>query len=96
VLAAGGRPAAAGRAGRGPRGGGHLVDISARKRAEAALLAREEALRRVVQHTQSILDNVVDAVITIDHQGRVQSFNQAATRSSVTPPRRRWATTCRC
>ncbi|MFO1193329.1 MAG: EAL domain-containing protein [Rhodoferax sp.] len=57
-----------------------LVDITARKRAENALLAREEALRRAVQHTQSILDNVVDAVITIDHQGRVQSFNQAATQ----------------
>ena len=57
-----------------------LVDISDRKRAEAALVAREEALRQSAAHTQSILDNVVDAVITIDHQGLVQSFNQAATR----------------
>ena len=57
-----------------------FVDISARKHAEAVVLEREESLRVSALHTQSILDNVVDAVITIDHQGLVRSFNKAATR----------------
>ena len=57
-----------------------FVDISDRRRAEAELLAREQALRESTLHAQSILDNVVDAVITIDQLGRVQSFNKAATR----------------
>ena len=57
-----------------------LVDISDRKRAESQLLARETALRESTLHAQSILDNVVDAVITIDQQGLVMSFNKAATR----------------
>ena len=56
-----------------------FVDITDRKKAEAALLEREQALNESVQHTQSILDNVVDAVITIDNRGLVQSFNKAAT-----------------
>lgn len=56
-----------------------FVDISDRRRAEAELQARERALHASTLHAQSILDNVVDAVITIDHQGLVQSFNKAAT-----------------
>lgn len=56
-----------------------FVDISDRKKVEAELLARERALRESAQHTQSILDNVVDAVVTIDHRGLVESFNKAAT-----------------
>ena len=57
-----------------------FVDISERRRAETDLLAREQALHESTLHAQSILDNVVDAVITIDPQGLVQSFNKAATR----------------
>ena len=57
-----------------------FVDISHRKRTEATLVAREEALRQSAWHTQSVLDNVADAVITIDPQGLVQSFNKAATQ----------------
>jgi diguanylate cyclase (GGDEF)-like protein/PAS domain S-box-containing protein len=57
-----------------------FVDISERKRAEAELLAREQAHGESTLHAQSILDNVVDGVITIDHLGMVQSFNKAATQ----------------
>ena len=56
-----------------------FVDITDRKKAEADLIEREQALRESVDHTQSILDNVADAVITIDNRGVVQSFNKAAT-----------------
>jgi diguanylate cyclase (GGDEF)-like protein/PAS domain S-box-containing protein len=35
-------------------------------------------LRDSAQHTQAILDNIVDAVITIDDHGRIESFNLSA------------------
>ncbi|MES2408144.1 MAG: PAS domain S-box protein [Pseudomonadota bacterium] len=38
----------------------------------------ERASRESAQHTQIILDNVIDGIITIDSQGIVQSFNLAA------------------
>lgn len=47
-------------------------DTTERKRAETALL--EQA-----GHTQAILDNIVDGIITIDVNGIIQSFNPAAT-----------------
>ena len=46
-------------------------DISERKQAETAM--REQA-----QHTQAILDNMVDGIITIDEAGIIHSFNPAA------------------
>jgi diguanylate cyclase (GGDEF)-like protein/PAS domain S-box-containing protein len=46
-------------------------DITARKQAELAL--QESAL-----HTQAILDNMFDGVITINDQGEIESFNPAA------------------
>ncbi|MCK2148102.1 PAS domain S-box protein [Marinobacter alexandrii] len=49
------------------------VDITARKRAERAL--REQAT-----HTQTILDNMVDGLFTINADGIIQSANHAATR----------------
>lgn len=52
---------------------GIAEDITERKRAETVLL--EQA-----QHTQTILDNIVDGIITIDARGVIQSFNPAATR----------------
>lgn len=52
---------------------GIAEDITERKRAETVLL--EQA-----QHTQAILDNIVDGIITIDANGIIQSFNPAATR----------------
>jgi diguanylate cyclase (GGDEF)-like protein/PAS domain S-box-containing protein len=46
-------------------------DITLQKQAELAL--RESAL-----HTQAILDNMLDGVLTINAQGLIQSFNKAA------------------
>ncbi len=50
---------------------GMLRDVTDRKRAESAL--RESAA-----HTQTILDNIVNGVVTFDAQGMVESFNLAA------------------
>lgn len=40
----------------------------------------EHALQSQAQHTQAILDNVIDGIITIDEQGNVTSYNKAAER----------------
>ncbi|MDP2099344.1 MAG: PAS domain S-box protein [Methylobacter sp.] len=45
-------------------------DITERK-------AVEQALQENLQHTQAILNNVIDGIITIDNRGIVQSFNRA-------------------
>ena len=52
---------------------GFIHDITDRKLAERTL--QESAL-----HTQTILDNVVDGIITIDAVGTVGSFNRSAER----------------
>lgn len=49
------------------------TDISPRKAAEASLAAS-------AQHTQAVLDNVLDGIVTIDGQGMVDSFNRSAER----------------
>ena len=50
-------------------------DITRRKE---QLLAGQTELEESALHSQAILDNMVDGVITIDVRGRIQSFNQAA------------------
>lgn len=57
---------------------GLLVDITPQKLAEQRILAAQESLRESALHTQTILDNMVDGVITINPQGLVESFNKAA------------------
>jgi PAS domain S-box-containing protein len=52
---------------------GALTDITDRKAAESALLASEERLR-------AILDTAMDAIITIDQRGIIQSANAATER----------------
>ena len=55
-----------------------LRDISDRIAARAQRQADEQALRDAALHTQTILDNMVDGVISINAQGLVESFNYAA------------------
>jgi PAS domain S-box-containing protein len=50
---------------------GIVRDITERKRAE-------EELRRAEERMRSVVDHVVDGIITIDHRGNVQSMNPAA------------------
>src|SRR5262249_29386994 len=52
---------------------GALVDITDRKRAEAAFRASEASAR-------AILDTALDAIITMDEAGRIVEFNPAASR----------------
>src|SRR5262249_38451532 len=48
-----------------------VIDITERKQMEEALRNSEERMRSVVNH-------VIDGIITIDEDGKVQSFNPAA------------------
>ena len=52
---------------------GFIWDISEQRRAEQMVIEREAYLR-------TLLDNVIDAIITIDEHGLIESFNQAAER----------------
>jgi PAS domain S-box-containing protein len=45
-----------------------------------AMRDREEALRQAEERMRSVVDNVVDGIITIDERGVVQTFNRAAER----------------
>ncbi|SDP48280.1 response regulator receiver modulated diguanylate cyclase/phosphodiesterase with PAS/PAC sensor(s) [Rhodoferax sp. OV413] len=47
-------------------------------RRKQQLLAGQQALQATAQHSQAILDNMVDGVITIDARGQMESFNKAA------------------
>ncbi len=58
-----------------------MQDISARVKAEATLRKTEESLRQAALHTQSILDNLMDGVVTITPRGVVESFNLAASKA---------------
>ena len=55
-----------------------LRDITERKQAQQLILAGQELLRESVEHTRTILENMVDGVVTTDVHGRIESFNKAA------------------
>ena len=42
--------------------------------------ANAEALRDQAAHTEAILDNVLDGIVTIDHTGRIDGYNAAAAK----------------
>ncbi len=65
---------------------GTTLDITERKHAEQQLLATQAELRETALHTETILDNMVDGVITLDSNGRVASFNKAASAIFGHPP----------
>jgi diguanylate cyclase (GGDEF)-like protein/PAS domain S-box-containing protein len=48
------------------------------RRASAALQEGQARLQAQARHTQAILDHMVDGVITIDAEGRIESVNPAA------------------
>jgi PAS domain S-box-containing protein len=52
---------------------GVCTDVTERKRAE-------EELRQAEERVRSVVDHVVDGIITIDERGAVQTFNPAAER----------------
>ncbi len=60
-------------AGRPVRIVGSMIDISARKRADAVLEASEARHR-------AVLESAMDAIVGMDHEGRVTEFNPAAER----------------
>ena len=57
---------------------GLMIDITAQKLTEQSLIASRQLLAESAQRTQSILDNMLDAVVTINAQGLMESFNLAA------------------
>lgn len=59
---------------------GIVRDITERKRLEGELRQRVEELAEAETRIRSVLDHVVDGIITIDENRIVQSFNPAAER----------------
>lgn len=59
---------------------GLMIDITAQKMVEQKMLAGQKLLHDTALHKQTILDTMADAVITINADGVMDSFNQAACR----------------
>ncbi|HZN26367.1 MAG TPA: PAS domain S-box protein [Burkholderiales bacterium] len=59
---------------------GIVRDITERQRLEAELRTRLQELADAEERTRSVVDHVVDAIITIDARGVITTFNPAAER----------------
>ena len=70
-----------------------MRDITARLAAEDLVKASEARLRSLID---TVLDTVVDGLITIDRQGVIQSYNKACVSLFGYAPRRCSAATCTC
>lgn len=61
------------------RRGAYMVGLAIEHhQTEALLLAGQVSLRESALHTQAILDNMADGVVTFNAQGEIESFNRAA------------------
>lgn len=56
------------------------IDVTERLEAQMAFHAGKAQLAEQAQRNQTIVDNVLEAIITADAEGRIQSFNRSATR----------------
>ncbi len=68
---------------RGPSGGilgfvAAIIDISERKRLERQLQQRLSELTEAEERMRSVVDHVIDGIITIDVEGTIKSFNPSA------------------
>jgi len=59
---------------------GTNLDVTDRKRAEEALRKRTEQLAEAEARIRSVMNNVINGIVTIDERGVVESFNSAAER----------------
>jgi PAS domain S-box-containing protein len=57
---------------------GIVRDITERKRLEKELRQRIDALAEAEERMRSVVDHVIDGIITIDARGSIESFNPAA------------------
>jgi PAS domain S-box-containing protein len=57
---------------------GIAEDITERKRLEQGLRQRAEELAQAEERIRSVVDHVIDGIITIDEQGTVETLNPAA------------------
>ncbi len=60
---------------------GVIRDISNRKHLEEELRSRLQEVAEAEERICSVVDNVLDAIITIDERGSIQTFNAAAERT---------------
>jgi len=57
-----------------------LVNVSALKASEHDLRLSQAAMESLALHSQAVVDNMLDAVVTINANGIVQSFSKSAAR----------------
>lgn len=56
------------------------VDVTDRRETQIALRVEEDLTAELAQYRQAVLDNVLEAIITTNADGLIQSFNRAATQ----------------